>query len=278
MALRQRSSFGFFELEYQCPSLFCETQGINSYMRAVQRILAVFESFSPKKTSLTLQEIADLIGLSKSTAFRIVRSLEAAGYLVRLEDQRYCLSFRFTRLAGLVKSTLDIRTIARPTMLELAQKTEETVSIHAVIGSSRVCIDSVSKSASQLRTYMQPGEQIPLQLGSASKILQAYMPTDELKPMIASIARLAKCSVSKLQAEFIKIRVQGYAVSHGERLLGLSAISAPIWDVNEEVRYCITVNGPSVRIQVHEKDYIKHVVRAAADISLQFGGTAEAAD
>ena len=53
-----------------------------------------------------LQEIADSIELPKSTTFRIVQSLEKAGYLVRLEDQKFCLSFRFTRLAGLVKSTL----------------------------------------------------------------------------------------------------------------------------------------------------------------------------
>src|SRR3954449_1106269 len=101
-------------------------------MRAVQRILAIFESFTAGKSSLTLQEIADDIELPKSTAFRIVQSLEKAGYLVRLEDQKYCLSFRFTRLAGLVKSTLGIREIARPIMFELAEATKETVSIHTV--------------------------------------------------------------------------------------------------------------------------------------------------
>ncbi|MFD2884007.1 helix-turn-helix domain-containing protein [Pseudomonas lini] len=61
-----------------------------------------FESFSSDRSSLTLQDIADRIELPKSTTFRIVQSLEKAGYLVRLEQQ-YCLSFRFTRLAGLVK-------------------------------------------------------------------------------------------------------------------------------------------------------------------------------
>ena len=96
-------------------------------MRSVQRILAVFESFTAEKNSLTLQEIADRIDLPKSTAFRFVQSLEKSGYLVRLEDQQYCLSLRFTRLAGLVKSTLGIREIARPMLAELAEKTKETV-------------------------------------------------------------------------------------------------------------------------------------------------------
>ena len=69
-----------------------------------------------------------------------------------------------------------------------------------------------------------------------------------------------------------RIREQGYAVSHGERLLGLSAISAPIWDAQEEARYCITVNGPTVRIQMHEREFTKLVKKAAADISRQYGG------
>src|ERR1700712_1331056 len=59
-------------------------------MRAVQRIIAILESFAPEKSTLTLQELADHIGLAKSTTFRIVQSLQRAGYLVRLQDQKYC--------------------------------------------------------------------------------------------------------------------------------------------------------------------------------------------
>lgn len=246
-------------------------------MRSVQRILAVFESFSQKRNTLTLQEISERIELPKSTTFRIVRSLEQAGYLVRLEDQKYCLSFRFTRLAGLVNSTLGIREIARPVMTELAEKTKETAAIHTVMGHNRVCIDSQASSASPLRSVMHPGEQTPLQAGSASKVLMAYMSKNVLAPILPAVARITKRTQSDLLTELGKVRAQGYAVSHGERLLGLSAISAPIWDMNEEVRYCLTINGPSVRIQMHEKEFIKLVKNGAAEISLQLGGTVEPA-
>ena len=241
-------------------------------MRAVQRILAIFESFTPEKSSLTLQEIADRIELPKSTSFRIVQSLEQAGYLVRLEDQKYCLSFRFTRLAGLVKSTLGIREIARPIMLELAEATKETVSIHTVSGRNRVCIDAMATSASPLRNVVQPGEQVPLLAGSASKVLMAYMPKPQLTPLLNAIARQTKRSQAVVLEELTKIRRQGYAVSHGERLLGLSAISAPIMDTRDEVNYCLSIGGPTVRMQTNEKEFIKRAKTAAADISRQFGG------
>ncbi len=241
-------------------------------MRAVQRILAIFESFTPERSSLTLQEIADHIELPKSTTFRIVQSLEKAGYLVRLEDQKYCLSFRFTRLAGLVKSTLGIREIARPILFELAEATKETVSIHTLSGRNRVCIDAMATAASPLRNVVQPGEQVPLLAGSASKVLMAYMPKPQLTPVVSAIARQTKRTQADLLEELAKIRRQGYAVSHGERLLGVSAISAPIRDTQDEVHYCLSIGGPTIRMQATEKDFVKRAMRAAADISRQFGG------
>ena len=244
-------------------------------MRSVQRILAIFESFSADRSSLSLQEIADRIDLPKSTTFRIVQSLERAGYLVRLEDNQYCLSFRFTSLAGLVRSTLGIREIARPFLLTLAEETKETVSIHTISGTDRVCLDSVSTAAAPLRAVVQAGEHIPLLMGSASKVLMAYLPKAELAPIVTNVARARKRTKGEVLEELEKVRQQGYAVSHGERLLGISAISAPITNFNEEVHYCLSVGAPTVRMQMHEKEFIKLVVSAATNISRQFGGKAQ---
>jgi DNA-binding IclR family transcriptional regulator len=243
-------------------------------MRAVERIFAIFESFTPERSSLTLQQIADHIELPKSTTFRIVQSLEQAGYLVRLDDQKYCLSFRFTRLAGSVKSTLGIREIARPIMAELADKTKETVSIHTVSGRNRVCIDALATSPSPLRRIIQPGEQVPLLAGSGSKVLMAFMPKSQVTPIVGAIVRRTKRTQAEVLEELAKVRDHGYAVSHGERLQGLSAISAPIKGINDEVHYCLTVGGPTVRMQANEKELIKLVVKGAANISRQLGGKA----
>lgn len=242
-------------------------------MRAVQRILGVFESFTAQRTSLTLQEIADRIELPKSTAFRIVHSLEQAGYLVRLDDQRYCLSFRFTRLAGLVRSTLSIRELARPVMTELADATRETVSIHTISGRNRVCIDALATAASPLRSVSQAGEHVPLSAGSSSKTLAAYLPERTLLPIAAQIARATKRTQKAVLDELEAIRRREYAVSHGERVLGVSAISAPIKGPDEQVSYCLSVAGPSVRVQSHESEFVKLVVRGARDISRRYGGS-----
>jgi DNA-binding IclR family transcriptional regulator len=244
-------------------------------MRSVQRILAIFESFTPDADSLTLQEIAKRIDLPKSTTFRLVQSLEEAGYLVRLDNQQYCLSFRFTRLAGLVKSTLGIREIARPIVVDLAARTRETVSLQAINGQTRICLDVVNAD-SRLRSVSQAGEQVALLSGASSKVLMAYMSKETLAPVLTKAARSTRRGKAELTQELQRIREQGYAVSHGERVLGVSAVAAPIRDVGDQVRYCVSVAGPTVRIQSHEPELVRFALDAGHSISLLYGARIQA--
>ena len=239
-------------------------------MRAVSRTLAIFDCFTSERTSLTLQEIANRIRLPKSTTFRLVQSLDEAGYLVRLVNQEYCLSFRFTRLAGLVRSTLDIRQLARVTMSELAKKANETVTLNMVSDRHRVCIEVID-TPSPLMSVTKPGEQVRLIDGATAKALMASLPKKELQKALAYATKATRTKRADLVKELVRIREQGYAVTHGERVLGLTAISAPILDRDGGVHHCITVTGPTVRLEPREREVIKLVMRAAEDISRRLG-------
>jgi len=241
-------------------------------MRSVLRIFAILESFSAESPTLTLQEIADRSALSKATAFRLVQSLDKAGYLVRLENQAYCLSHRFTRLAGLVSSTLNVRQVARPIMVELSRASHESVTLNTVDGDDRVCLDVVDVP-SVLMSVSRPGMHVPLKDGASSKTLMAFMPRAEQKRVIALAARASKRKVADLVAELEQVAQRGYCVTYDERALGIAAVSAPIRDVNGEVRYAITITAPAVRAKPREKDFIALVREAAADLSRRLGAT-----
>ena len=240
-------------------------------MRAVQRVLSVFESFTQLESSLSLHQISERINLPKSTAFRIIQSLQKAGYLVRLDDQQYCLSFRFTRLAGLVGSTLGIREMARPVLARLAERTGETVSLQMADAEERVCIDEVA-TASPLRSVSRPGEHVPLLAGASSKTLLAHLPPTEASRLIARLAIKEKRTLAQVQADLAAIRDMGFAVSHGERVLGVSAIAAPIVGADDRVQYCVTLAGPTFRVKDKEERFVPLVMQAAADISSRYGG------
>ena len=240
-------------------------------MRGVQRTVAVFDCFTPQHMSLTLQEISGHIGLAKSTTFRIVQSLEEDGYLIRLDDQKYCLSFRFTRLAGMVMSTLSIRQIARPLMQELARLTSETVTLNMATGRDRTCIDVIDTPA-PLMSMARPGQHVRLEhRGATAKTLMAYLPAIQQERLLAQPASTAGRPPAELLAELAKIRKDGYCVSHGERVLGLSAIAAPIHETNETINYCITITAPTVRLKPRIDGFVKAMLKTTHDISRRLG-------
>ncbi len=240
-------------------------------MRGVQRTVAVFDCFTPQRLKLTLQEISERIGLPKSTTFRVVQSLEQTGHLVRLDDQKYCLSFRFTRLAGMVMSTLSIRHVARAVMNELAQQTNETVTLNMVSGRDRVCIEAVD-SPSPLMSMARPGEHVRLgDRGATAKTLLAHLPSNEMEKLAVQFAKTGGRKVADILDEMSTIKESGYCVSHGERVLGLSAIAAPIWEGDETVNYCLTLTAPTVRVSSRADEFVKLLLRASFGISRKLG-------
>ena len=242
-------------------------------MRGVQRTMAVLECFTPQRMSLTLQEIADTLGLPKSTTFRIVQSLEKTGYLIRLEDQKYCLSFRFTRLAGMVMSTLSIRQVARPMMLALARQTSETITLNVASGRDRTCIDVID-TPSPLMSLARPGQHVQLDhKGATAKTIMAHLPKTEMEKRVAQVAKSLGRRRPEVLAELAQVRKDGYCISHGERVLGLSALAAPIWESDGTVNYCIAITAPTVRMKPNLEEFVKHLLRTTRDISRRLGVT-----
>ncbi len=232
-------------------------------MRAVDRIFSVLDAFSREYPKLTLQEISDRIELSKATTFRLVNSLSDAGYLVRLEDQRYCLSMKLVRLAGVVASGLGIRDIAHPKMLEIGRVTGETVSLNTVIGMDRVCVDVVESTA-RIMHIVNLGEHAPLLYGATGKTLLAHLPVDEQATVIKTLPREASFTQAQLKAELATIRKQGYAVTGSERVPGALAISVAIYDMHDQ-------GGPENRMKEHLERNLKCMLQAQREISSKMG-------
>ena len=129
-------------------------------IRAVGRALAIFDAFDNDHLSLSLQEIAERIRMPKTTAFRLVATLERTGFLIRLDNQQYCLSLKIARLGGLVRSTLSIREIARPVMLHVNEQTRETITLNTIVGTERMVLEVVD-TPSPLMSMARLGQHMP---------------------------------------------------------------------------------------------------------------------
>lgn len=242
-------------------------------MRTIGRALAVFDCFTTEHPSLSLQDISRCSKLPKTTAFRVVQALEKRGYLARLQNRHYSLSFKFVRLASLVESTLDVRQIAHPVLQKLARACGESVTLSTVEGLDRVCV-SVVNTPSPLMTLTSPGEHYPLGIGATSLMLMAYLPQSTLDDVLRAMPRKAGYARKKLLATLKTVRKQGYAVSHGGRVAGLSGVAVPVFDAGGAADYCLSIVLPSARTTARVPQLIDAALAAGADLSRRLGAPA----
>ena len=243
-------------------------------IRAVGRALAVFDAFDSQHLSLSLQEIAERIKMPKTTAFRLVATLERAGFLIRMDNQRYSLSLKLARLGGLVRSTLSILDIARPVMVQVNEQVGETVALNALVGRERMVLNAID-TPSPLMSMLRPGERMPLLLGASGRIMMAYMKPEELQAVLKDNVRAPDFDRATFDRELARFRRQGYGITRGQRVPGLTAIAVPIFDIHDEVHYSLALTGPSVRIDPRDAELVEIMVGAGRDISTRLGASPE---
>ncbi len=249
-------------------SLPVTARGPAAILRSVARTASVFDCFLAERSALPLAAIARRIGLAKSTTSRLTRTLEALGYLLRLEDGRYLPSAKFGAVASVMRSAHDVSEIARPYLERLAELSGECVAFHALIDDERVCLDIINSTA-PLVGLNRRGERQPLGLGGASLVLLAFQERKLLHNLLPRVARNVDCSRMELTSILSNVRKQGYAVSHGGGARDISGIAAPVFGPAGDVRWCIAVLVQRRLVRGRVASLARLVSDTAADLSVR---------
>ena len=193
-------------------------------------ILDVLESGGPR----SLDELVERTGLSRATAHRLAVALEKHAFLGRDVDGRFVLGVRLTG------TTLE--RVARPVLEDLRDRTGESTQLYVARHGKRVCVVAV-ESPHGLRTIVPVGAVLPLDKGSAGKVLRW---TEEA-------AR------------------RGWAQSVEEREKGVASVSAPVFH-EDDIVAAVSVSGPVERTtRLPGKRYAREVVEAAHRIERGMG-------
>lgn len=239
------------------------------------RILELFKSHH----QLSLQKIIQLTGSPKTTAYRMVASLEDEGFLRKNRHGEYELGFAFLEYGQLVRSRLDIRRIAYPVMQRLKEELGEAVNLIIREGNEAIYVEKI-ETDKPVRVYTGIGRTAPLYAGACPRILLSFMPKAEkeeylnhvyLKP----IATGTITDMEKLKTMLNESKVKGYTISHSELHDDSSAIGAPIFNYEDEVQAAISIVGPEKRFNDPDSlSYMIQKVKQAADeISISLGWT-----
>ena len=220
-------------------------------------------------------EIAAELGVHKSTAFRLVATLEQHGMVEQNEERgKYRLGFGVLRLAGATTARLDVVQEARPICRKLAADSGETVNIAVLSDRSALYLDQVA-GQSALQSHNWVGQHIPLHATSNGKVLLTGLSWAEVEnrvPRLPAYTSTTVTSKARLRKELAEVREQGYAVAVDELEVGLTAIAAPIHNAHGDVIASLSVSGPTFRLnEARVKELVAVVQDAAGEVSRRLG-------
>jgi DNA-binding IclR family transcriptional regulator len=243
-------------------------------VQSVDRALTILEVLA-RVGEAGVTEIAGELGVHKSTAFRLVTTLEAHRLVEQTTERgRYRLGVGVLRLAGATTARLDLVQEARPLCRQLAAETGETVNIAVLSESSALYLDQIAGS-SALQPHNWVGQHIPLHATSNGKVLLSGLDDAAVKELLGTLSRYTDATITKkgrLREELALVREQGYAVAVDELEQGLTAVAAPIRNAHGDVVASMSVSGPTFRLSEDRvEDVVRLLVDAAAEVSHRLG-------
>ncbi|GAA2214539.1 IclR family transcriptional regulator [Nonomuraea monospora] len=224
---------------------------------------------------LTLTQLAEAVGLSKSTVLRLTAPLIEAGLLDRDRDSGlYRLGHGALRLGQAYLDTLDLRAVAAEESHRLMAEVGETVHLVVPDHPHVVYIDKVENEAS-VRMASRIGSRGPVHCTAVGKAILAWQPAELLTGLVLEPrTRHTITDVERLRAELAQIRRRGYAVDDRENEPEVRCVAAPIFDHQDAVAAAVSVSGLTSRITAARvRELGPLVAAAAARISSKLGST-----
>lgn len=245
-----------------------------SGVQSVERALAILEILA-RSGEAGVTGIASEIGVHKSTAFRLVSTLEQGGLVEQSVDRgKYRLGMGILRLAGATTARLDLVQEARPICRRLASTTGETVNIAVLSDHAALYLDQVA-GASSLQPHNWVGQHIPLHATSNGKVLLSELPEDELTRTLGAMPSYTDATITtkkRLRAELDEVRDRGYATAVDELEVGLTAMAAPIRNAHGDVIGALSLSGPTFRLdEARVGEVLPALLEAANEVSHRLG-------
>jgi IclR family acetate operon transcriptional repressor len=257
------------------PALGLDGNAVRSVDRAAALLLALGDS----QGEAGVTELARRLGLHKSTASRLLATLQRRGLVEQDgETGKYRLGLVVIRLAERAERTLDLRGIAMPELERLARLTRETTGL-GVLEHDRLLTVAQADGPNLIAVGDWTGRTSPLHCVASGKVLLAALAERE----VLRITRLGLVAhtdrtiteLEPLLEELARIRRRGYATAIGEYEPGMNAVAAPVHDARGAVVAAVDIWGPAFRIPPRRMpELIAGARETAAAITVRLGGAA----
>jgi DNA-binding IclR family transcriptional regulator len=228
-----------------------------------------------------LSDLADGLGLHKTTVFRLLGALERAEFVVRDDErQRYQLGPALLRLATQARRASGLHDAARAELEALAHDIGETATLEVLVGNEVLILDEVH-GRFLVGGAPEVGKRWPAHATSTGKVLLAAAMEEgqrggsTRRAPLGRLARLGPGTITTraaLERELGKVRRAGYAVGLEELEPGFIAIGAPVRNAHGHTVAAVSVGGPKARLGgARLRTAVARVRHAADRISRRLG-------
>ena len=226
---------------------------------------------------LGIADIAEEVGMSRSTTHRYVITLVALGYLEQGASRKYRLGLRVSDLGMSALNATGLREHAHPYLEELCRRTSYTSNLGVLDGGEVLYVDRVRSfrgGANQINLDLYVGSRVAAYCTAMGKLLLASVPEGERSELVGEM-KLTKrgpntiTSKKALRAELQRIQDAGFAVGDEELAKGVCAIAAPVRNEWGDVVAAINIvaDGSTVSLDQLVETWSGDVLTIAEEIS-----------
>lgn len=243
----------------------------------ISRTLDIIESLSKEKEGYGVTELSNIVGLHKSTTYRILISLQDRGY-VRKNDVlgKYQLTMRIVQLSSSFLGQVELRTESYPYLKALAMETRQTVHLGILQGIDITYVEKVM-AYNNIRTYAQIGMNIPAYRTGMGKALIAALPPNQREELIAQIEfkPLLPNTLTdphKFRKVLAQVSKDGYAIDDIENEAGIRCIADVVRDYTGKAIAAVSISGSAEEFEGDAlSSKIVHLKNTTREISEALG-------
>ncbi len=226
------------------------------------------------KDGLRLTEIKEALALPVSSAHNMLQTMVAAEVLTVTEDLRYSIGPRVVGIALATVASLDVRTLARRYLQDLAKAIGDDVYLGMNMGQRVFYVDRCV-GTQRVSLDIRLGEPLSLHATATGKLFAAYDARIASRSLAGPLKKLTANTLidsHKLEAEYKRIRSRGYAKSEEEAVDGVVGYAVPIYHADGTLAAAIHVSVLDRRAtRVHERKLIEAAIACAGQVQRSLG-------
>ncbi|MDR7555791.1 MAG: IclR family transcriptional regulator [Armatimonadota bacterium] len=215
-------------------------------VQSVDRAMVLLAALGEAGCPLGVRELSARVMLPRPTVYRLLQTLEHHG-AVTAADGRFMIGPRILWLAAQRLEHIELRTVGRPFLLDLRDRTGETVHLAVLEQGQVVYVDKVEPPG-PMRMASAVGKIMPAHCTALGKAMLAHLPREQVREVLArhgmpQRTRQTITNADVLLAELDAVRARGYAVDNVENEEGIRCVGAAIFDHRGEVVGAVSVSG-----------------------------------